>query len=98
MPEGAKPGRNDRCPCKSGRKYKHCCADKDRASAPATTPPAAALDALRVAERHLRAGEHEQALAPLAYAARAMPDNPAVLHTLGRTFAITGRIGEATTW
>jgi tetratricopeptide (TPR) repeat protein len=27
------PGRNDPCPCNSGRKYKHCCADKDRASA-----------------------------------------------------------------
>jgi tetratricopeptide (TPR) repeat protein len=27
------PGRNDPCPCDSGRKYKHCCADKDRASA-----------------------------------------------------------------
>jgi tetratricopeptide (TPR) repeat protein len=27
------PGRNDLCPCNSGRKYKHCCADKDRASA-----------------------------------------------------------------
>ena len=27
------PGRNDPCPCGSGRKYKHCCAGKDRASA-----------------------------------------------------------------
>jgi tetratricopeptide (TPR) repeat protein len=26
----APPGRNDPCPCGSGRKYKHCCADKDR--------------------------------------------------------------------
>jgi tetratricopeptide (TPR) repeat protein len=25
------PRRNDSCPCGSGRKYKHCCADKDRA-------------------------------------------------------------------
>jgi SEC-C motif len=24
-------GRNDPCPCGSGRKYKHCCAPKDRA-------------------------------------------------------------------
>ncbi len=23
-----KPGRNDRCPCGSGKKYKNCCADK----------------------------------------------------------------------
>jgi tetratricopeptide (TPR) repeat protein len=26
----ATPGRNDLCSCGSGRKYKHCCADKDR--------------------------------------------------------------------
>ncbi len=25
-----KPGRNDPCPCGSGKKYKHCCLDKDR--------------------------------------------------------------------
>ena len=24
--QGPKVGRNDPCPCKSGRKYKHCCA------------------------------------------------------------------------
>ena len=28
-------GRNDPCPCGSGRKYKQCCADKDRAAATA---------------------------------------------------------------
>lgn len=28
----AKIGRNQRCPCGSGRKYKHCCLDNDRAS------------------------------------------------------------------
>jgi hypothetical protein len=26
----ATPGRNDPCACGSGRKYKNCCADKDR--------------------------------------------------------------------
>ncbi|MDR0477100.1 MAG: SEC-C domain-containing protein [Desulfobulbaceae bacterium] len=26
-----KIGRNDRCPCGSGRKYKHCCAGRDEA-------------------------------------------------------------------
>ena len=29
-----KPGRNDPCPCSSGRKYKHCCLPKDQAIAP----------------------------------------------------------------
>ena len=27
-----KPGRNEPCPCGSGKKYKHCCLDKDRAA------------------------------------------------------------------
>ena len=27
----AKPGRNDRCPCGSGKKYKQCCLTKDEA-------------------------------------------------------------------
>ncbi len=29
--KGEKVGRNDPCPCGSGKKYKHCCLDKDRA-------------------------------------------------------------------
>ncbi len=27
-----KTGRNDPCPCDSGKKYKHCCLEKDRAA------------------------------------------------------------------
>jgi len=30
----AKIGRNERCPCRSGKKYKHCCAQKDQAAKP----------------------------------------------------------------
>jgi hypothetical protein len=32
-PSGARPGRNEPCHCGSGRKYKHCCLDKDNAAA-----------------------------------------------------------------
>lgn len=32
----AKIGRNEKCPCRSGKKYKHCCARLARASAPKT--------------------------------------------------------------
>jgi tetratricopeptide (TPR) repeat protein len=51
-----KPGRNDRCPCGSGRKYKHCCADKVRlvVDAAPTQPVTADLRAaaqLRYTER-----------------------------------------------
>lgn len=33
------PGRNDPCPCGSGRKYKRCCMEKDREEAPGLTLP-----------------------------------------------------------
>ena len=44
----AKPGRNDPCPCGSGKKYKRCCLEKDQeaectAFAAALPPPAGAL-------------------------------------------------------
>ena len=52
----AKPGRNDRCPCGSGKKYKACCLAKDEAAAIAAAPKAqtkamrrAARDAMRAA-------------------------------------------------
>ena len=28
-PRGPRPGRNDPCPCGSGKKYKRCCLEKD---------------------------------------------------------------------
>lgn len=45
-----KIGRNDSCPCGSGKKYKHCCLEQDRAAelAPAITQRLA-LDARKAA-------------------------------------------------
>jgi tetratricopeptide (TPR) repeat protein len=37
------PGRNEACPCGSGRKFKHCCGHLDGRSAAAGEPPAAEL-------------------------------------------------------
>jgi SEC-C motif len=34
----AKIGRNEQCPCRSGKKYKHCCAQKERGVRPQPTP------------------------------------------------------------
>ena len=39
----AKPGRNDRCPCGSGKKYKQCCLTKDEAAERAGLAEAAAV-------------------------------------------------------
>jgi len=53
----AKPGRNDPCPCGSGKKYKRCCRDKDQAAEraalaaapPPPHPPGHLLDRLAAA-------------------------------------------------
>src|SRR3989339_210843 len=37
-PRNVKPGRNDPCPCGSGKKYKHCCSNLSLTSSP--VPPA----------------------------------------------------------
>jgi hypothetical protein len=37
----ARPGRNEPCHCGSGRKYKHCCLEKDNAEASAARKAAA---------------------------------------------------------
>jgi SEC-C motif len=37
----ARPGRNEPCHCGSGRKYKHCCLEKDNAEASAARKVAA---------------------------------------------------------
>ena len=42
-----KIGRNDRCPCGSGRKYKHCCALKPRIAMKPMTPEHAAKITLK---------------------------------------------------
>jgi hypothetical protein len=46
----AKIGRNDRCPCGSGKKYKQCCLAKDEAAARAAQAKSTAPAAARTAE------------------------------------------------
>src|SRR5205823_8746034 len=40
----ARPGRNELCHCGSGRKYKHCCLEKDNAEASAARKAAEAVE------------------------------------------------------
>jgi tetratricopeptide (TPR) repeat protein len=58
-----KTGRNDPCPCGSGKKYKHCCLDKDRAAklAPAIAQRVA-LQAQEANQLALRAEYQEELL------------------------------------
>jgi SEC-C motif-containing protein len=49
-PTKAQPGRNEPCHCGSGRKYKHCCLEKDDKKAAAARAKAAAEAAARPPE------------------------------------------------
>jgi sRNA-binding protein len=53
-------GRNEPCPCGSGRKYKHCCLDKDEAKARKTRAKEAEKAAKEAAKAR-RAAEKEAA-------------------------------------
>jgi hypothetical protein len=44
-PPTPRPGRNEPCHCGSGRKYKHCCLEKDNKKASAAMRKAAAATA-----------------------------------------------------
>jgi tetratricopeptide (TPR) repeat protein len=57
-----KIGRNDPCPCGSGKKYKHCCRDKDEAAERAALAAARAATAAEYKERQVRL-EREDELA-----------------------------------
>ncbi|MBI5657962.1 MAG: SEC-C domain-containing protein, partial [Nitrosomonadales bacterium] len=86
-----KPGRNDPCPCGSGKKYKQCCQQR---KAPATSggPDAAALQA---ALEHHRAGRLPQAQAIYQQILQAEPDHPDALHYLGAIASHDGRHRDA---
>ena len=45
-----RPGRNDPCPCGSGRKYKKCCLPREEAERPRTPPPGESSEERFIAE------------------------------------------------
>lgn len=91
-----KTGRNDPCPCGSGKKYKHCCGGANAPAARGSAPPAAAVgEILRQAEGLLRAGRYEQAIAPLTQATRLIPNDPRPFNDLGVAFLFTRRVPQA---
>ena len=53
---------------------------------------------LRLADRLIKAGQYEQAIAPLLQAARLLPNNHVVLNHLGMACLLTRRLPEAITW
>ena len=99
--KSAKPGRNDPCPCGSGRKYKQCCAVKEQAPTPVAQTQPAAAD-LRQAANYLRqatqlraAGRIAQCLGPMQQAAKLSPNNAHIQHDLGFTYLEMGNFARA---
>ena len=78
------PGRNDPCPCGSGKKYKRCCLDRDQA---AEFAPLIAKRTQLEAERRARA---EELRATLEEAAQLDDASNAVVHLID-----AGRLDEA---
>jgi tetratricopeptide (TPR) repeat protein len=85
-----KPGRNDGCPCGSGRKFKRCCAGAQ--------PPHgddAGRAALQLAERLLKGHRFAEAIGPLEQATRLLPPNAALFNDLGMTCLLARRLPDA---
>lgn len=71
----AKPGRNDRCPCGSGKKYKACCLTKDETAERQELAKAQVARDERAAEKHQSLREMRQALvAKLSGAETVVPE------------------------
>ena len=99
-----KVGRNDACPCGSGKKFKHCCEAKDpRAGTLAGTAQGFApgrgqkLQALsRAAKRHWEDGNWADANSLYREIVRLCPDSPQAHCDFGVTCLRLGRLAEAT--
>ena len=100
-----KVGRNEPCPCGSGRKYKHCCQAKDAsARSPAATAAGPSplpelkqrLRALSLAaKQHAEAGRWANAIATLSQITHLDPMNAQAHHDLGAAWLKGGRHAEA---
>ncbi len=100
-----KVGRNDACPCGSGRKFKHCCQAKEAragfaaGTAQASAPPAALRERLQrlflAAKRHFDARRWGEAIALFREIVRLDPNNPQAHHDLGMMWLFSGRPAEA---
>ena len=79
----ASPGRNDPCPCGSGKKYKQCCLNKRPSSATAASVNQQLQHALRLAHAHFQHGSVTQAASVCHQIIQALPEQPDAWHLLG---------------
>jgi len=87
-----KTGRNDPCPCGSGKKYKQCCYSKGTTEADNTSEHVSVADALKVAMQHHQSGRLQQADAIYQQILQVEPNNPDALHLLGLLAREAGEI------
>jgi tetratricopeptide (TPR) repeat protein len=89
----AEPGRNNPCPCGSGRKYKHCCAVKRvGASAPKTERTPSQLERIRSLRN---AGRFVEASRQASEYVGQNPRDPEAHAALGMVHMYAGRAAEA---
>jgi tetratricopeptide (TPR) repeat protein len=102
---GAKVGRNDPCPCGSGKKFKHCCGNKSAGAAPPEGPSGAPMSPSAVQQRiqalaqaAKKAFDSERridALPFLAELARLQPRSAEAHYNLGVCCLRCGRLAQA---
>jgi tetratricopeptide (TPR) repeat protein/2-polyprenyl-3-methyl-5-hydroxy-6-metoxy-1,4-benzoquinol methylase len=78
-----KTGRNDPCPCGSGKKYKQCCMQPEAVAAADLRPARSIPNAIRAAVEHYHAGRFAQAETLARQVLQMVPDQPDALHLLG---------------
>lgn len=91
-----KPGRNDPCPCGSGKKYKQCC--QNTAQTQQQSLQRITSHSMRMALAHFQAGRFPQAEAICHQLLRASPEYPDSLHLLGAIALNDARIEESIRW
>jgi len=90
-----RPGRNDPCPCGSGKKYKRCCLPKE-ASAAASQQSASGLQTLQAALAYHHQGQLQQAESLYREALRVDPRNADSHQLLGTVLRDEGDLPQAT--
>ena len=88
-----KLGRNDPCPCGSGKKYKHCCLLREtgQAQAPHRRTPNDEEQGIAL----MRQGKPDEAVVRLRKALAKTPNHPVAHNNLGIALLMLGRTQEA---
>ena len=76
-------GRNDTCPCGSGRRYKRCCGSLEEVQAATSSLDTSLPEAIQTALEYHRAGRWHQAETLARQILQATPNQPEALHLLG---------------